>query len=271
MGTLYIVATPIGNLADITLRALRVLRGAHLIAAEDTRTTNKLLARYQIDTPLISYHEHNKLTRLERIFQALESGDVALVSDAGTPGLSDPGYELVREAIARGVAVSAVPGPTALVAALVVSGLPCDSFVYVGFVPRAPARRRTFWEGLASEKRTLVTFEAPHRLRACLQEALRALGDREIAVARELTKLHEEVFRGTISEALERFAEPRGEVTLVIAGAPTTVEAWPEERVRHALEAATAAGASPAQAARQVAATSGWSRRAVYRLTVEDG
>ncbi len=270
MGTLYLVATPIGNLEDITLRALHVLREVSLIAAEDTRVTRKLLAHYQIDTPLISYHEHNKLTRLEEVFAALEVGDVALVSDAGTPGLNDPGYELVRAAIARGVRVTAVPGASAPMAALVVSGLPSDSFVYLGYAPRQPGRRQAFWAGVASESRTLIALEAPHRLRASLDDARRALGDRQIAVARELTKVHEEIFRGTISAALDHFVEPRGEFTLVIAGAPREERPWSEAEVRLALETALGAGASPAQAAREVAAESGWNRRAVYRLAVKD-
>lgn len=270
MHTLYLVATPIGNLEDITLRALRVLREASLIAAEDTRVTARLLAHYDIATPLISYHEHNKLARLDRIFAALETGDVALVSDAGTPGLNDPGYELVREAIARGAPVTPVPGPSAPVAALVVSGLPTDSFVYLGYAPRQAGRRRAFWARAAGEPRTLVALEAPHRLRASLADALRALGDREIAVARELTKLHEEIFRGTISAALAHFAEPVGEFVLVVAGAPSTAEPWSEADVRLALTAAIDAGATPAQAARDVAAASGWSRRRVYRLILDE-
>ena len=268
MGKLYLVATPIGNLEDITLRALRVLREVGLIAAEDTRVTRKLLAHYGIDTPLISYHEHNKLARLDQLFAALEAGDVALVSDAGTPGLNDPGYELVRAAIARGVWVVPVPGPSAPLAALVVSGLPSDSFVYLGYTPRQRSQRQAFWAGVAGEARTLIALEAPHRLRACLDDALHALGDREIAVARELTKLHEEIFRGTISAALAHFVEPRGEVTLVVAGAPKGGARWAEDAVREALEAAIRAGASPAQAAKEVAAASGWSRREVYRLTL---
>lgn len=270
MGTLFLVATPIGNLEDITLRALRVLREATLIAAEDTRVTRKLLAHYEIDTPLVSYHEHNKLARLDRILAALEAGDVALVSDAGTPGLNDPGYELVRAAIARGVTVTPVPGPSAPVAALVVSGLPTDSFVYLGYVPRQKQKRRAFWEQLAPEPRTLIALEVPHRLRDSLEDARQALGDRQVAVTRELTKLHEEIFRGALSEALAHFTAPRGEVTLVIAGAPPAEKRWSEAEVRLAVETAIGAGASPAQAAREVAAASGWSRRRLYRLTLGD-
>ncbi|MBN1285586.1 MAG: 16S rRNA (cytidine(1402)-2'-O)-methyltransferase [Anaerolineae bacterium] len=270
MSTLYIVATPIGNLEDITLRALRILRAAALIAAEDTRVTRRLLAHYEISTPLISYHEHNKLTRLSTIFETLQTGDVALVSDAGTPGINDPGYELVREAVAQGVDVVPVPGASAPIAALAASGLPTDRFLYLGFVPRAQGERRAFWEEAAEAPYTLIALEAPHRLRASLEDARRALGERDIVVAREITKLHEEIFRGTLSQAIEHFAAPRGEVTLVIAGAAKAGQRWTRPEVQQALAAAIAAGASPSEASRQVAAQSGWKRRAVYRLTLGD-
>jgi 16S rRNA (cytidine1402-2'-O)-methyltransferase len=269
MGTLYIVATPIGNLEDITLRALRVLREVVLVAAEDTRVTGRLLKHFEIDKPLVSYHEHNKLARLDRVFGALEAGDVALVSDAGTPGINDPGYELVREAVARGVRVVPVPGPSAPIAALVTSGLPTDRFIYLGFVPRAAGKRRAFWEQVAREPDTLLAFEAPHRLRDCLHDMLDVLGDRQVAVARELTKLYEEIFRGTLREAIAHFEAPRGEVTLVVAGAPAGGAPWTEDAVRRALAAAIEAGASPSQAAKTVAAQSGWQRRDVYRLALE--
>src|SRR5512140_2874899 len=160
-GTLYIVPTPIGNLQDITLRALRVLREVRLIAAEDTRTTRKLLDRYEITTPLTAYHEHNKLTKLDAIFEALDAGDVALVSDAGTPGISDPGFELIREAIARQVTVVSLPGPSAVVAALVASGLPTDSYLYLGFLPRKAKALREALAEVANEQRTLVIYESP--------------------------------------------------------------------------------------------------------------
>jgi 16S rRNA (cytidine1402-2'-O)-methyltransferase len=196
MGTLYLVATPIGNLEDITLRALRLLREADLIAAEDTRHTGRLLAHYGIHTPQISYHEHNKLTRLDTVLQALETGNVALVSDAGTPGLSDPGYELVRTAIAHGFTVVPIPGPSALTAALVASGLPSDAFVYLGFLPRRQNDRRRLLHELCDERRTLVAFETAPRLAATLQDIEEILGERGIVVARELTKLYEEIWRG---------------------------------------------------------------------------
>lgn len=268
MGTLYLVATPIGNLEDISMRALRVLRAASLIAAEDTRQTAKLLRRYDIHTPTTSYFEHNKLAKLDVILQALAGGDVALVSDGGVPGLSDPGYELVRAAIEAGYHVSPIPGPSAVLAALAASGLPTDAFVYLGFLPRRAAERRARLAALAGERRTLVVFEAPHRLRAALADILRELGDRRVAVCRELTKLHEEIFRGPASEALARWAEepPRGEITLVIEGAPESAGVWDEARVKAALAKLIAAGESPRSAAKEVARLSGRPSREVYRL-----
>jgi 16S rRNA (cytidine1402-2'-O)-methyltransferase len=269
MGSLYLVATPIGNLEDITLRALRLLRQVDLIAAEDTRHTGRLLAHYEIDTPQLSYHEHNKLTRLEAVLKALEKGDVALVSDAGTPGLSDPGYELVRAVIERGLPVVPVPGPSALTAALVASGLSTDAFVYLGFLPRRPVERRRLLTGLRHERRTLVAFESPHRLAATLDDVMATLGERQVAVARELTKLHEEIWRGTAGQAREHFAGPvRGEVTLVIAGASAPPR-WDEEQVRQQVTQLMSEGLSHRQAAKRVAQLSGWTRRAVYQLTLD--
>jgi len=270
VGTLYLVATPIGNLEDITLRALRVLREVALIAAEDTRHTRRLLARYDIRTPTTSYFEHNKLAKLDAILAALESGDVALVSDAGMPGISDPGYELVRAALVRGFPVVPVPGPSAIVAALAASGLPTDAFVYVGFLPRKAGERRRALESLRGERRTLVLYEAPHRLLDTLADLLATLGDRPVAIARELTKVHEEIWRGTVSEARAHFAEhpPRGEFTLVIGGAAEP-QTWSEEQVREALARRLAEGWSARDAATDVAARSGWPKRAVYRMTLE--
>ena len=271
MGTLYVVGTPIGNLEDISLRALRILRQVDLIAAEDTRTTRKLLARYGIETPLTSYHEHNKLTKLDYLLKTLREKDVALVSEAGMPGLSDPGYELIRAAIERGIPVVPVPGPSALVTALVVSGLPTDSFVYLGFLPRRREERRRLLELVARERRTLVAFEAPHRLLATLADLKEVLGDRRIAIARELTKVHEEVWRGTTGEALARFEEapPRGEFTLVIEGAKEA--RWDEERVRQALRRMLGEGVGTREAVKAVAELAGWPKREVYELALEEG
>ncbi len=220
MGTLFIVATPIGNLEDITLRALRVLREVRLIAAEDTRHTRKLLNHYEIQTHCISYHEFNKLARLDDILDALAQGDVALVSDAGTPALSDPGFELVNACVAAGFTVSPVPGPSAPVAAIVASGLPTERFLYLGFLPRRAPERKALLADLADLTVSLVCFEAPHRLTDSLSDALSVLGDRRVVLAKDLTKLYENLLRMRISEALAHFSaqQPRGEYTLVIEG-----------------------------------------------------
>ncbi len=271
MGTLYLVATPIGNLEDITLRALRVLREVQLIAAEDTRHTRKLLTRYQIKTPLLSYHEHNKQARLPELLQRLEDGSLALVSDAGTPGLSDPGYELVQAAVAGGHRVSPIPGPAAPIAALVASGLPTDRFVFLGYLPRKTGELDRLLKALLGEPRTMLAFDVPHRLRSTLAAMERSFGsDRPIAVCRELTKLHEEIVRGTVAEVRARFesGDPRGEITLVIAGAGSLVE-WDEQAVRQALAARMAKGQRRSEAAREVAAAAGWPRSTVYRLAGE--
>jgi len=200
MSTLYLVATPIGNLDDLSFRARRILGEVPLIAAEDTRHTGKLLKHFGIETRQISYHDHNKTARLDQVLAALQAGDVALVSDAGTPGINDPGYELVRAAVGEGHTVSVIPGPSAPLAALVVSGLPTDAFLYRGYLPRKKQARRALLAGVAAHPYTLIFLETPHRLLAALDDLRAALGDRQIAIARELTKLHEEVFRGTIRE-----------------------------------------------------------------------
>lgn len=270
MGTLYLVATPIGHLEDVSLRALRVLRDVRLIASEDTRRTRKLLTRYAIRTRQISYHDHSPPSRRRALLAALEGGDVALVSDAGTPGLSDPGYELVRAAWAHGHTVRPIPGASAALAALVASGLPADAFTFLGYLPRSRAERRRRLEAVKSEPRTLVFFEVPHRVRAALTDLEAVLGgDRPAALCRELTKVHEEIQRGSLSELRARLpAAPRGEFTLVVGGTPAA-ERWSEAQVRAALRAATGRGLSASRAARAVAQESGWSRNDVYRLTLE--
>jgi len=229
-GTLYLVATPIGNLADITHRALDILRKVSLIACEDTRHTRKLLQHYGIETKTISYHEHNEQQRARELVQTLHDGnDVAVVSDAGTPSISDPGYRLVRAAIENDIPVVPVPGPSALISALVAAGLPTDEFFFGGFLPAKSNARRTRLNELRSVPGTLVFYEAPHRLAETLNDALEILGEREAAVARELTKLHEEIKRGRLSELANHYAteEPRGEIVLlidrtVLAETPTT-------------------------------------------------
>lgn len=271
MGILYIVPTPIGNLDDITLRALKVLREVNLIAAEDTRRAAILLSHFDLHTPVTSYFEHNKLSKLERILGALEQGDVALISEAGTPGLSDPGYELIRAAIARGQRIVPLPGATAAITALVASGLPTDSFVFVGFLSRKAGERKRALEQLKSEGRTLIFYEAPHRVGDTLADMLEVFGDRSLCAARELTKVHEEIWRGTIAEALQHFgAKALGEFVLVVAGA-LAADRWDEARVHAALQVELAAGASASEAARQVAEVSGWHKRAVYALLNKEG
>jgi len=270
MGTLYLIATPIGNLEDITLRGLRLLREVSLVAAEDTRQTQKLLERYSIASRLISYHEHNKISRLDQILAALAAGDVALVSDAGTPGLNDPGYELVRVALQAGHTVSPVPGPSAPVAALVVSGLPTDAFVYLGYLPRRAAERRRFLTGVRDLSFTLVFLETPHRLVNSLGDLLQIFGDREAAAARELTKIHEEVLRMPLSTLLAHFqqTEPRGEFTLVIAGAADEKLAWDEGQVDQSLRDGIARGVPPGELAEYVAELAGWRKNQVYRRII---
>lgn len=218
MAVLYVVATPIGNLEDISLRALRILREVKLIAAEDTRTTRHLLNAYGIKTLVTSYHGHSKQDKLDYLLSCLKTQDVALLSEAGMPGLSDPGYELITAAIEQGFPVVPIPGASAVTTAIVVSGLPVDQFLYLGFLPRRHQQRRRLLNSVANEPRTIVFFEAPHRLRETLSDIEEILGDRQIAVCRELTKIHEEVFRGKVGQAIEHFTEPRGEFTLVLEG-----------------------------------------------------
>ncbi len=265
MPTLYIVPTPIGNLEDATLRALRVLAEVSLIAAEDTRVTRKLLARYEIDTPMESFHAHSGRARLERLLDRLADEDIALVSDAGTPTISDPGRELAAGAAERGHAVVALPGASALTTALAASGIAAESFVFVGFLPRRRAARRALLADFAADARALAAFESPHRLRAALADMRAALGDRRIAVCRELTKLHEEVFRGSISEAERRFANPRGEFTLVVEGASAADANPSAANALAALASAKAEGASAKDAIAAASRASGLSRRRLYR------
>ncbi len=271
MGTLYIVGTPIGNLEDITLRALRILQDVQLIAAEDTRTARILLDRHGIKTPVTSFFEGNERYKIGTIVEALASGDVALISEAGMPGISDPGYPLIQAAVARQIPVVPVPGPSAHTAALVVAGLPTDSFCFLGFLPRKKSEREARLTEVAALRATLVCYEAPHRLQATLETLRATLGNRAIALCRELTKHYEEVWRGDVDGALARIAEipPRGEYTLVIAGAPADAARWDGDRVRAALAERIGSGLSRSQAAREVAALSGWSRRDIYNVETQ--
>lgn len=265
MSSLYVVATPIGNLEDITLRALRVLREAGLIAAEDTRKTRHLLDRYDIKTPVTSYHEHNKLTKLEYILDCLNEGDVALVCNAGTPGIQDPGYELVQGALQRGIPVIPIPGASVGIAALSVSGLPTDKFVFIGYLPRKSAIRKRQLASLQSEAGTIIALETPHRLGQALKDMLRVLGDRTVVICRELTKLHEEVFRGTISEAIAYFARPLGEFTILIEGAREKSRPGVNADVEGQLYALQRAGVSARDAVGRVAEDTGISKKELYR------
>ena len=265
MPTLYAVATPIGNLEDISLRALRILREVKLIAAEDTRRTRQLLNAYEIKTPVTSYYEHNKLTKLDYIIGRLEKGDVALVSDAGMPGISDPGYELIAAASQRGFPIVPIPGPSTVITALAVSGLPTDKFVYIGFLPRKASERKRLMESIASERGTIVVLEAPHRLTATLEDILSVLGDRKIALCRELTKIHEEIFRGTISQAIKHFAAPRGEFTLVIAGKGEEKKPVMTEEIERKLRSMRRSGKTAKEAIAEVAQESGLPKKELYR------
>ncbi len=267
MGTLYVVATPLGNLEDISPRAVRVLREVRLIAAEDTRHTRKLLAHFDIHTELTSYFEHNQRSKRDYILRKLEEGDVALVSDAGTPGINDPGYDLIRAALDSGFDVRPVPGPSAPIAALSVSGLPTDTFLYLGYLPHKRSERRRFLQQVAHLPYTLIFLESPHRLMESLHDLLEILGDRPACIAREMTKLFEDFWRGPLQRAIPYFstAPVRGEFTLVIGGAPQRdVIRWSEEQLQAAIEQERQSGKPARQIAADLAARSGWSKREVY-------
>jgi 16S rRNA (cytidine1402-2'-O)-methyltransferase len=272
MGILYLVATPIGNLEDISARGLRVLGQVGLIAAEDTRHTGKLLKHFNIATPMTSYHEHNKLVKLDHVTNALKQGDVALVSDAGTPALNDPGYELVRAVLAAGYEVSPIPGPSAPIAALIASGLPTDKFLYLGYLPRKTNERRQILMEIHQFTFTLIFLESPHRLLDSLVDLQEVLGNRQMCAARELTKLYEEFFRGRIDRAYQFFQSqpPRGEITLVIAGASPNLERWTETELMNAIQDSVSKGNSASAIAAQFASQSGWPRREIYKLAVKE-
>ena len=276
MGTLFVVGTPIGNLGDITARAVRILSQAGLIAAEDTRVTRRLLNHLGIKTRLTSYHEHNWRARLSYLLETLASGDVALVADAGMPVVSDPGRQLISAAAAAGFPVEVVPGVSAITAGLAVSGLNADTFFFLGFLARRSKERRARLRSGGPLPETLVLFEAPHRLRATLADILAELGDREMAVCRELTKLHQEVFRGTVSQALEHFQVPLGEFVLVVQGAPaggppSGPSAEQLEEARRQLTRLREEGTLGRDAVIRVAEALGMPKNAVYRLWLETG
>ncbi len=269
MGILYLVATPIGNLEDISPRALRVLRESLLIAAEDTRHTGSLLKHFEIQTPLTSYFEHNKISKLDRILEALATGDVALVSDAGTPAINDPGYELVKAALASSFDVRPVPGPSSPIAALTVSGLPTDSFLYLGYLPNKSSERRKALDQVASQPYTLIFLESPHRIVDSLEDILSVLDDRQICVAREMTKMFEEYWRGPVSGAIAHFKskDPRGEFTLVIEGKKKEErEVWAEEKLLKAIKKELKVGRSAKEVSVILAEQSAWNKKDVYTL-----
>lgn len=269
MGTLYLVATPIGNLEDMSPRAIRVLREASLIAAEDTRHTGKLLKHFQIETPITSYFEHNKLSKLDFILEKLSTGDVALVSDAGTPAVNDPGYELVQAALASNHEVRPVPGPSAPITALTVSGLPTDSFLYLGYLPHKTSERHRRLEEVESQPYTLVFLESPYRVVEALEDIVTILGDRRICVAREMTKMFEEYWRGDVKGAVAYFkSQPaRGEFTLVVEGKTTDEnEKWTVERLQSAIETELRNEKSAKEISIELAKQSGWNKKEVYAL-----
>jgi 16S rRNA (cytidine1402-2'-O)-methyltransferase len=269
MGTLYLVSTPIGNLEDMSPRAIRVLREASLIAAEDTRHTGKLLKHFEIGTPITSYFEHNKLDKLDFILDKLSTGDVALVSDAGTPAVNDPGYELVKAALASNYDVRPVPGPSAPIAALTVSGLPTDSFLYLGYLPHKTSERHKRLEEVEGQPYTLVFLESPYRIIEALEDILSILGDRRICVAREMTKMFEEYWRGNVSGAVEYFKSQhaRGEFTLVVEGKKAeNGERWTEEQLQRAIENELKNEKSAKEISVELSKQSGWNKKEIYRL-----
>ncbi|MGE5304612.1 MAG: 16S rRNA (cytidine(1402)-2'-O)-methyltransferase [Alphaproteobacteria bacterium] len=269
-GVLYIVATPIGNLEDITFRALRILKEVDLIAAEDTRHSRRLLDHYGIKTPLTSYHEHNEQSKAPHLVERLQRGEnVALISDAGTPVLSDPGHRLVQEAIRTGIAVSPVPGPSALVAALSASGLSMGAFAFEGFLPAKKKERREKLQSLCAEARTLVFYEAPHRLKKSLADIGMIFGSREMVLAREMSKVHEEFLRGPAGDLMAQLAdrEVRGELTLVIAGA--TAEPTGAEEIMAEIRKLKSDGMRVKEIAALLGEKYSVAKREVYRMVLE--
>jgi 16S rRNA (cytidine1402-2'-O)-methyltransferase len=277
-GTLYLCPTPLGNLEDMTFRAVRVLKEATIIAAEDTRHTLKLLNHFDIHVPLISYHEHNKAERGPELVQRLLNGDtIALVSDAGMPGISDPGVDLVRLAVASGVTIVPLPGPNAALTALIASGLDTTTFTFVGFLPKTNKHRREMLTKLANHPYTMVFYESPHRVRATLGELTEALGDRQAVAARELTKKFEEFVRGSLDSVSRHFSEhqPRGEFTLIVAGRPAGEE-LPEDQdllsgltLEQAVVELMNRGLNKKDAIREVASQKGLPKRQVYQVILE--
>ncbi len=268
-GKLYVVATPIGNLEDMTIRAVRVLKEVGLIAAEDTRHTRKLLAHYGISTPLTSYHEHNEVGKSAHLVEKIkQGGDLALVTDAGTPGISDPGYRLVRHAAQSGVEVVAVPGASALTAVLSIAGMPTDEFTFKGFMPTASAKRRTFLAGLRAAAGTFILYESPRRLHGALEDMRSVLGDVELVVAREMTKMHEETLRGRVSQVIDKVKARRlkGEIAIVVS---MEKEPSGEGDIEGELRALIAAGIPLKEAVKVAAKELGLPKSMVYKKALE--
>lgn len=268
MGVLYLVSTPIGNLEDITLRALKVLKNVGLIAAEDTRTTRALLTHYDIHTQLTSNHNLNERSKIQDLVDQLLQKDIAIVSDAGTPLINDPGFPLVQAALEAGIKVVPIPGPSSPITALSVSGLPSDQFIFLGYIPRKNSERNEFLQKAAKYECSVICLETPHRIRESLQAILNCMGDRKMAVCRELTKMFEEVLRCSVSEAILHFSktEPIGEFTLVIAGAEILDERWTLEQMTNAIRAGIGRKEKITQLSKELGAQSGWARKEIYDL-----
>ncbi|MEM8638833.1 MAG: 16S rRNA (cytidine(1402)-2'-O)-methyltransferase [Cyanobacteria bacterium P01_G01_bin.54] len=272
-GILYIVGTPIGHLGDMTFRAIETLKAVDLIAAEDTRHTGKLLKHFGIATPQLSYHHHNRAQRTPELGDRLRQGaNIALVSDAGMPGIADPGYELVAACVEQGIPVVPIPGVTAAITALAVSGLPSDRFLFEGFLPAKARARVVYLQTLASQTATLIFYAAPHRLLAILHDLVMVLGgDRRVVLARELTKLHETLWRGTLAQALAHYhhQSPKGEFTLIVAGAtPALSVSLTQEQLKAQLQALLAQGMTRSQASRELAEQTQQPRRQLYQLSL---
>lgn len=269
MGTLYVVATPIGNMEDITFRAVKILKQVPLIAAEDTRTTGRLLDHHQVTTPLTSYHEYNKDQKTQSLLEHLGKGNLALVSDAGTPGINDPGFVLIRAALNAGHAVVPIPGPSAPITALSASGLPTDAFLYLGYLPRKSSQRVKKFQEVRSFPQTLIFLESPHRMADTLQDMNNVFSQRQIVLAREMTKIHEEFFRGTVRQALQHFQgrKLRGEITVVVEGASDENQRWGREKLLKELRKQKELGQlPPSKIAKRLSDKSGWKRSTVYDL-----